>query len=50
MHRDAGNRGLGIVRLDEIDIAFGIGLAEIRNNPLIDAVRIHDDPAFRSLP
>ena len=46
---DATNRSLGILGLDKIEVAFGVGLAEVRNDTLVDAVRIHDDSAFGGL-
>jgi hypothetical protein len=47
---DPSNCGLRIFRLDEIEVAFGLGFAEIRNDTLVDPVRVYDDPAFGGLP
>ena len=47
---DARNRGLGIVRLDKIEVAVGFRSAKIRDRPLIDAVGVDDDLALRGLP
>jgi hypothetical protein len=31
------------------EVSFGVGLTEVRNDTLVDAVRIHDDSAFGGL-
>jgi hypothetical protein len=36
----------GIFRFDEVEVAFGLGFAEIRNDTPVYAVRIDDDSAF----
>jgi len=36
----SGNRGLGILGLDKIKVTFGFGFAEIRDDTLVDAVRV----------
>ena len=47
---DARNRGLGIISLDEIEVALGFGFAKIGDDTLIDTVCVHDDLALRCLP
>src|SRR6266496_1051819 len=46
---DARNCGLGIGRLDKIEVAFGFRYANIGYDTLVDAMRIHNDPAFGGL-
>jgi hypothetical protein len=43
---DATNRGFGIIRLDEIKVAVGLGLSQIGDRSIVDAVGTHDDLAL----
>ena len=47
---DARNRGRGIIGLDKIEVALGLGFAKIGYDALVDTVGIHDDLALGCLP
>src|SRR4029077_11052031 len=47
---DARNCSLGIISLDEIEVALSFGFAKIRDDAVVDAVCVHDDLALSCLP
>src|SRR6187200_1719254 len=42
---NAQHGGFGVVRLHEVEVAFPVRLAEIRDLALVDAMSADDDPA-----
>ena len=47
---DAADRTHRIIRLHEVEVALGLGWAEVRDRALVDAMGTRDDAALRGLP